>query len=61
MAITEGQYIVKRFRGAWQVFKAVNVRSDGYNIVKAEGEPIFHQREDTVKCMYKLNGWRYKG
>ena len=62
--IREGQYIVRLHRGDWHIFRAQNVRSDcEYQYGDALGTPVFpyNQREEAIKLMCKLNGWKYYG
>lgn len=58
----EGQYVVRLNRGWWAIYRLVNVRDDeSYGIQRIDNEPKFpyDQREDAVRRMYELNGWRY--
>lgn len=51
-------------RGDWHIFRAQNVRSDcEYQYGDALGTPVFpyNQREEAIKLMCKLNGWKYYG
>lgn len=59
--IKEGQYIVRLRHNQWIIFRATNVRSDSEYRMEGTGEdyPI-NCREQAIKRMYELNGWRYR-
>ncbi len=59
--IKEGQYIVRQFRGDWCIRQVKDLKPDGsYHIHGVPGEREYQHRDDAIKRMFELNGWRYR-
>lgn len=57
-----GQFTVRLNRGYWVIYRIVNVRDDyNFGLQKVDSEPEFplEKRQEAIKRMYTLNGWRY--